>query len=185
MITSAGKLSRTTSQGSPSRSAMRNRPITRPIAEPIAMAATNATVTRSSVAPRLKASAPERVSLTSAIATACGSGSMRAPARCEAIVQAATSRTSETIRAATLFLRPVERAAVKLPRRSYQLGPANLGEHQIEGTGISLLLGNRALPNSFGVALAIDRERLGVAHADPRRQALPLGFAHGENRLGL
>ena len=72
MITRAGRLSSTISQGSPNRSASRDRPMTRPITEPSAMARVNATATRASVAPRLKASAPERASSTMASATACG-----------------------------------------------------------------------------------------------------------------
>src|SRR5262249_51151498 len=104
MITSAGRLSSTISQGSPRRSATPDRPLIRPSSEPSAMAMTKATATRASVVPRLKASAPERASSTIAIATACGSGSMRAPASCEPAYQAAINSASETSRA-TKFLR--------------------------------------------------------------------------------
>src|SRR5207248_547760 len=59
---------------------------------------TNATATRASVAPRLKASAPERASSTMASATAWGSGSRRAPASCEPAYQAAIKSASEMSR---------------------------------------------------------------------------------------
>ena len=93
------------------------------------MASAKATATRASVAPRLKASAPERASLTIMSATACGSGSMRGPASCAPTYQAAISSASETAATPRSLLRPVEGAAVELARRAHQLGAADLGQH--------------------------------------------------------
>ena len=136
MITSAGRLSRTTSQGSASRSAMRRAAHGEPDhgAERHRDARTTA-ATRASVAPRLKASAPERASATIASATACGSGSRRAPGNVragepgrDAAARARASRSSRFIRSA----RAVERAGIERLRPDRQVGAADLGEHAIE-----------------------------------------------------
>src|SRR5262245_6112759 len=183
MITSAGRLSSTISQGSPSRSATRERPMIRPMTEPSAMAMTNATATRASVAPRLKASAPERASSIIAIATACGSGSS-----CDPAYQAARSRTSEKSLAPKNSLpcgRPVEGSGRELARRADQLGAADLREHPIERPRIRLLLGRRPAHDALAVALAVDRKRARVADADARRKPLPFVRRRGQDVLGL
>src|SRR5262245_9664247 len=188
MITSAGRLSSTISQGSPSRSATRERPMIRPMTEPSAMAMTNATATRASVAPRLNASAPERASSTIAVATACGSGNRRAPASCDPAYQAAMSRTSEKSLAPKNSLprgRPVEGSGRKLACRADQLGAADLGEHAIERPRILLLLGRRPAHDALAVALAVDRKRVRVADADARREPLPFVRRRGQDVLGL
>ncbi len=75
--------------------------MTSPISEPSSIAIANDTATRASVTPRLKASAPERASLTIASATDCGSGNSRWPANCEPAYQAAIISASETSLSAT------------------------------------------------------------------------------------
>src|SRR5512132_4441878 len=177
MITKAGRLSNTISHGSPSRSATRERPMTSPITEPSAMAMTNAAATRASVAPRLKASAPERASSTIAIATACGSGSRRAPASCEPAYQAAISTARETSRAPNSFprRRPVESSRREFARRADKLAAADLRQYEIQGARVRLLLGERAAHDACAVALAVDGERAGVADADARCEPLPFG----------
>src|SRR5262249_47515760 len=186
MITSAGRLSSTISQGSPSLSAMRERPMASPIIEPSAMAMTNATATRASVAPRLTASAPERASSTMASATACGSGSRRSPARLEPAYQAAISSASEMSRAPKSLPRgrPVESAGRELARRADQLRAADFREHEVEGARVGLLVGERPAHDAFAVALAIDRERARIGGADAPREALPLPLRGGEQGPG-
>src|ERR1700704_515731 len=187
MITKAGRLSSTISQGSPNRSASRDRPMTRPITEPSAMASVNATATRASVAPRLKASAPERASSTIASATACGSGSRRAPASCEPAYQAAMSRTREMSLAPKLLPcgGAVEGSGRELARRPDQLRTADIGEHEVQGPRIGLLFGDRTAHNAFAIALTVDRERARVGDADPGCEPLPFGLRRGKNGLGL
>src|SRR6476646_1241616 len=187
MITSAGRLSSTISQGSPKRSASRDRPMTRPITDPSAMARVKATATRASVAPRLKASAPERASSTMASATACGSGSSRAPANCEPAYQAAISRMREMSLAPNSLPRggAVECSRRELARRSDQLSAANVGKHPVEGPRIGLLCGDRTPHDAFAVTLAVDRERARVGHADARGKPLPFGLRRRQNLLGL
>src|SRR5262245_50902974 len=188
MITSAGRLSNTISQGSPSRSAIRVIPMIRPLTEASAMVMTNATATRASVAPILKAIAPERASSIIAIATACGSGSRRAPASCDPAYQAARSRTSEKSLAPKNSLprgRPVEGSGRELARRADQLGAADLREHPIERLRIRLLLGRRPAHDALAVALAVDRKRARVADADARRKPLPFVRRRGQDVLGL
>src|SRR5262245_33770650 len=190
MMTSAGRLSSTISQGSPRRSATRERPITRPITEPSAMAITKATATRARVAPRLTASAPERASSTIASATVSGSGSSRAPAIREPAYQAAISSASETSRAAKfvprlLRGRAIERARRQLTRRPDQLGAADLGQHAIERARIRLLLGKRPAHDPLAVAHPIDRKRGRVGDANAPGEPLPFRFGAGEKLLGL
>src|SRR5262245_10775872 len=187
MITSAGRLSSTISQGSPRRSAIRERPITSPITEPSAMAITNATATRASVAPRLIASAPELASSTIASATACGSGSIRAPASCEPTYQAAINAASEMSRAPKSFTRgrAIEGAGRKLARRPDQLGAPDLRQHAIERARIRLLVAERPAHDTFAVARPIDRKRGRIADADARRQPLPFRLGAGQDVLGL
>src|SRR5207302_1078457 len=73
-------------------------------------------IERASVAPRLKASAPERPSSRTASATACGSGSRRAPANCEPAYQTAMSSASETSLAPTFT--PQRPAGRRFQRRA-------------------------------------------------------------------
>src|SRR5215472_6823794 len=185
MITSAGWLRRATSQGSPSRSAARRRPITSPKAVPSAIAITNEAATRASVTPRLKASAPERASAMIANATDCGSGRSRSPARCEPSHQAAISSPSEMSRSTTSIprARPIEAAGIKLPARADQIGPADLGQDTIERARVQLLVGDRAARNGVAIALAIDRQRCRVGNADARRKPCPLVLRAGQNVL--
>ena len=79
----------------------------------------------------------------------------------------------------------VERAGREFARRADELGAADLGQHEIERARVRLLVGDRAAHDAFAVALAIDRERRAVAHADARREPLPLGVRRGEDVLGL
>ena len=67
-------------------------------------------------------------------ATACGSGSSRAPASCEPTYQAAISSASETSLAPQQIhsaAGAVERAGVELARRADELGAADLGQHAV------------------------------------------------------
>ena len=187
MITRAGRLSSTISQGSPNRSASRDRPMTRPITEPSAMARVNATATRASVAPRLNASAPERASSTMASATASGSGSRRAPANCEPAYHAAMSRMREMSRAPKFTpprrggrrFRPRARALVR-PAQSHRSRPA-----RVQSPRIGLFFGDRPTHDALTVALAVDGERARIGDTDPRGEPLPLGLRRSQNGLGL
>src|SRR5438132_1021273 len=172
MITSAGRLSSTTSHGSPSRSARRKRPITRPAAVPTANAIANDSNTRHSVMKRLNGSSQDWVSCTMASATVCGSGNMRGPAMRDPAYQAATSSRSESSLTTTSAPRgqAVERSGVELTRRADQLGAADLSEHAVESARVGLLLGQRAAHDALAVTLTVDRERGGVGDADARRE---------------
>src|SRR5436190_10332805 len=118
-------------------------------------------------------------------ATASGSGRVRGPAMSEQAYQAARNSRSENRRNATSLSRPVEGAAVELARLPDQLGAAELGQHAVERAGVGFLLVDRAAEDAFAVALTVDRERRGVAHADAGGEALPFGFGRREDFLGL
>src|SRR4051812_3260407 len=187
MITNAGRLSSTTSQGSPRRFASRDRPMTRPMTVPSSIAIAKAAATRASVVPRLTTSAPLRASFTMASATVCGSGNRRGPASRAPTNQAAMKSPNETSRATTLFSRhrAIERAGRQFMGRTHQLGAADLGEDSIEAAGVGLFLGQRAPHDTFAVARTIDRERSRVARTDARRQPLPFGVGSHEYFLRL
>src|SRR5712671_6012528 len=174
MMTSAGRLSSTTNQGSPSRSARRERPMANPIAAPSAMAMAKERPTRRSVTPRLTKRSPELASLAMARATACGSGSWRGPAKWAPTYQAAMSSANETSRAATFSIpQTVERAAVEFACRSYEFGASDLGQHAIECARVRFFVGYIAAEDTFRIALAEDRESLRIAVADARGKPLP------------
>src|SRR5947207_1807658 len=187
MITNAGRLSSTTSQGSPSRSARRKRPIRRPMAEPTAIAIVNDNNTRHSVMSRLNGSSQDWVSCTMASATVCGSGNMRGPATRDPAYQAAINSRSESSLTTTSAPRgqAVERSGIELTRRADQLGAADLSEHAVERARIGLLLGQRAPHDALAVALAIDREGGGIGSADARREPPPFRLRGGQDFLGL
>src|SRR5262244_4651002 len=118
-------------------------------------------------------------------ATACGSGKARGPASREATYQAAIMRASERSRSAMSFPRPVERPWIKLARRPGELGAADLGQHAVERARVGLLLVDRSAKDAFAVALAIEGERAGFAHANAGRKLLPFGLGGGEKTLGF
>src|SRR5262249_1795154 len=118
-------------------------------------------------------------------ATACGSGKARGPASREATYQAAIMRASERSRSAMSFPRPIERAWIKLARRPGEFGAANLGQHAVERARVGLLLVDRSAKDAFAVALAIEGERAGLAHANAGRKPLPFGLRGGEKPLGF
>src|SRR5262245_16638628 len=121
-----------------------------------------------------------------ASATAAGSGSMRAPAMWAPAYQAARSNANETNRAATSSNpQPVERAAVEFARRSYEFIPADFGQHAIKRARVRLFVRNRAAEDTFGIALAEDRQRFRIAGADAGGKPAPLGIGSGERFLGF
>src|SRR5579883_656854 len=187
MITSAGRLRRTTSQGSPSRSKVSLRPMAMPKSVPKTIASPKETMTRASVIPRLKKRAPECASRSITATTAPGSGKTRLAASIAATCQIAISRTSERIRRATSVLRHVlvEGASIELSGRSDELGSAELREHQIELARIRFLGRDLSLLGAFEVALTIKRKRLRIGNADERRKLLPIGIGMSQYVLRL
>ena len=77
IVTRAGRLRKKTSQGWPSSSASRTRPIRMPRATPRLMAMTKLAATRSSVIARLKGSSPVAESAAILASTAAGGGIRR------------------------------------------------------------------------------------------------------------
>src|SRR5579883_225033 len=174
MTTRAGRLSRISSQGSPTRSAARIRPIAMPSAVPNAMASANARTTRARVTARLRKSAPERASVTITCATASGPGSICGPAKAEPISQAAKKATSDRRRSiGRSFPRPVERAGRELGRGTDQRGTADARQHSVERSRVGFLVGDRTAGNSGTIALAQNFQRRGLRDAGERRDLPP------------
>ena len=99
MMTSAGTLRNTTSQGSAKESTPRRRPITSPSAVPAIIDSAKAAATRASVTARLKNNAPEPASAPMVANTAIGAGRKRGDAPMEANCQIASRTTSDAMRA--------------------------------------------------------------------------------------
>ena len=96
IVTSAGRFKKNTSQGWPSSSARRTRPIRMPIATPRVMAMTKLAATRRSVMARLKGSSPVTVSAAIFASTAAGDGIRRGlAASSAAICHKASSDSSD------------------------------------------------------------------------------------------
>ena len=124
-----------------------------------------------------------------ASATACGAGSRRELAKCDAANQAASSSASETSRR-TKFNRsvpPCRRCPDQAPapgrrgrRRRHR--PA----HRYSALRIGKFVGNGPARNALAIALAIDRPvRAPRSDADARREPLPFGVRAREDVLGF
>src|SRR6202047_2858187 len=66
-------------------------------------------------------------------------------------------------------------------RSTNELRPADIGEDQIQGTRVRLLLGEWTPEDTFAVALAGDRARICVTQAEIRREPLPFRFGPGQD----
>src|SRR6202048_1093079 len=66
-------------------------------------------------------------------------------------------------------------------RSTNELRPADIGEDQIQGTRVRLLLGEWTPEDTFAVALAVDRDRICVTQAEIRREPLPFRFGPGQD----
>src|SRR3984893_10113599 len=184
MITKAGRLRSTISQGSARRLARRERPMARPIAEPSPIAITKAAATRARVVARLSASAPERASSSSASATACGPGRRRSPAKWESGrpgCDQQAERDQPPAQSCLLRGGAIEGTGRQRARSTNELCPADIGEDQIQGTRVRLLLGERTPEDTFAVALAVDRARTCATRAEFRREPLPFRFGPGQD----
>src|ERR1700732_809904 len=70
-------------------------------------------------------------------------------------------------------------------RSTNELRPADIGEDQIQGTRVRLLLGEWTPEDTFAVALAGDRARICVTQAEIRREPLPFRFGPGQDFVCL
>src|SRR5689334_9419539 len=102
------------------------------MADPSAIASTNASMTRASVAPRCRNSAPDSASFVMVASTAEGGGSFVSPMVSAAIHQTTRNSTKDRSRNTSLSQRAIEGAGLELRRRPDQVASADLGEHAIE-----------------------------------------------------
>src|ERR1700730_18869870 len=188
MITKAGRLRSTISQGSARRLARRERPMARPIAEPSPIAITKAAATRARVVARLSASAPERASSSSASATACGPGRRRSPAKWESGrpgCDQQAERDQPPAQSCLLRGGAIEGTGRERARSTNELRLADIREDHIQRTRGPLLLWERPREDPFAVALAVDRDRICVTQAEIRREPLPFRFGPSQDLFCL
>src|SRR3954471_16115607 len=103
------------------------------MALPTDIASTKARVTRASVAPRCRNSAPLDASAMMTSSTAGGEGSLAPPTNSAASHQIAKNRTNESRRSTSVSGDCViESAGVELGRRPDQIATTHLGENAVE-----------------------------------------------------
>src|SRR5262245_39637954 len=186
MMTSAGRLRSTISQGSPIRSARETRPIRNPIATPTAMASEKASATRASVMPSCQNSSPERASATMVAATVVGGGSMRSPASHDPKTHVPMNSTSDRSRSILQTGRNAEeRSRRQRGRVADEARAALRSQNAEERAGIGLLGVDRAARNALAIAVTVGLEGCGIGGAGEARDALPFGVRGSQNVLGL
>ena len=187
-MTSAGRLSSSTSQGSPSRSSQASRPIAKPIAAPIAIEMTKAATTRASVTDIWNSNAPERASRSSRSNTAAGVGRLCGPAASAPICQHTSRIASESRRQSNPSSRSWACRTCRdraRRRRARELRAADRGERLEQHARVGLLLADRTARHAFGVAPAIERRRVGTRRADALHDLGPERGIARQRFLGL
>src|SRR6185312_10993680 len=185
MTTKAGRFSSTISHGSPRRSTIRTRPMTRPIAVPASIATLKAQATRANVTPSWTNNSPVRAWATTTAITRSGPGSICGPANSEAIHHTARNKISETRRCiGSIAGRTVEGAGHELLGWSDQRLAAQAGENAVKQRGVLLLGRDRPVGDALAVAVAVGLQRGGVCGAGQRRDAVPLGVGGHQDLLG-
>src|SRR6185295_7300979 len=175
MTTSAGRLSSRISQGSPSRSASRTRPIRYPMAAPSDIASVKASVTRANVTPRWKNKSPDLASAIMAASTVGGGGSFASPASSEPIHQLASSAANDSRRGTSASRdRAIECPGIEFGRRSDKFAAADLSQHAVENARVGFLVGDRTTRNTLSIAVAIGAQGCGVGSAGQWCNFLPL-----------
>src|SRR6478609_6641583 len=136
------------------------------MALPSDIASTKARVTRASVAPRCRNSAPLDASAIMTWSTAGGEGSFAPPTNSAAIHQTARNTANESRRNTSVSAgRMVEGAGFEFRRRPHQVAPADPGQHPVEHARIGLLVGDAPARNALAIALAIGLQQGGVVRA--------------------
>src|SRR3954464_9256527 len=175
MTTSAGRLSSRISQGSPSRSASRTRPIRYPIAAPSDIASVKASATRANVTPRWKNKSPDLASAIMAVSTVGGGGSFASPASSEPIHQVASSTANDSRRGTSASRdRAIECPGIEFRRRPDKFAAADVSQHAVENACVGFFVRDRTTRNSLPIAIAIGAQRCGIGSAGQWRNFFPL-----------
>src|ERR1700744_4335104 len=139
------------------------------MAVPSVIASTKDSPTRANVTPRLRNNAPVLASAIIAVSTMGGGGNLAPPTSSDAIHQVATNRMAESRRITSVSRRRViERARIKLRRRTDQRGAADFGQHAIENAGIRLLVGSGTMRNALAVTVAVGVQGRAISGAGQR-----------------
>src|SRR2546423_1291746 len=177
MTTSAGRLSSRISQGPPSRSASRTRPIRYPIAAPSVIASVKASVTRANVTPRWKNKSPDLASAIMVVSTVGGGGSFASPANSEPTHQVARRTANDSRRGTSASRdRVIECPGIEFRRRPDKFAAADPSQHAVENARVGFFVRDRATRNALPIAIAIGAQRGGVGSTGQWRNFLPLGI---------
>src|SRR6478609_11862911 len=156
------------------------------MALPSDIASTKARLTRASVAPRCRNSAPLDASAMTTSSTAGGEGSFAAPTNSAAIHQIASNRANDRRRSTSVSGNCViERAGLELGGRSDQVAAAGLGKHAVEHARVLFFVIDAPARNAVAISLAIGLEKSGITGAGERRDLVPGGIRGHQQLLGL
>src|SRR4051812_28444150 len=156
------------------------------MALPSDIASTKARLTRASVAPRCRNSAPLDASATTTSSTAGGEGSFAAPTKRAAIHQIASNRANDRRRSTSVSGNCViERAGIELGSRADEVAAAGLGQHAVEHARVPFFVIDAPARNAVAIALAISLEQGGIARAGERCDLVPGGIGGHQQLLGL
>src|SRR3954469_5649273 len=156
------------------------------MALPSDIASTKARLTRASVAPRCRNSAPLDASAMTTSSTAGGEGSFAAPTNSAAVYQIASNRANDRRRSTSVSGNCViERAGLEFSGRANEIASAGLGPHAGEHARGLFFVIDAPARNAVAISLAIGLEQGGIARAGERRDLVPGGIRGHQQLLGL
>src|SRR3954454_18681520 len=156
------------------------------MALPSDIASTKARLTRASVAPRCRNSAPLDASAMTTSSTAGGEGSFAAPTNSAAVHQIASNRANDRRRSTSVSGNCViERAWLEFSGRANEVASAGLGQHVVEHARVLFFVVDAPARNAVAIALAIGLQQGGIAGAGERRDLVPGGIRGHQQLLGL
>src|SRR3954453_3266678 len=156
------------------------------MALPSDIASTKARLTRASVAPRCRNSAPLDASAMTTSSTAGGEGSFAAPTNSAAVHQIASNRANDRRRGTSVSRHCViERAGLEFSGRANEVASAGLGQHAVEHARVLFFVIDTPARNAVAISLAIGLEQGGIARAGERCDLVPGGIRGHQQLLGL
>src|SRR3954447_22625790 len=153
------------------------------MALPSDIASTKARLTRASVAPRCRNSAPLDASAMTTSSTAGGEGSFAAPTNSAAVHQIASNRANDRRRSTSVSGNCViERSWLEFSGRANEVASAGLGQHAVEHARVLFFVIDAPARNAVAIALAIGLEQGGIVRAGERCDLVP-GSIRGHQQL--
>src|SRR3954466_2999100 len=147
------------------------------MALPSDIASTKARLTRASVAPRCRNSAPLDASAMTTSSTADGEGSFAAPTNRAAVHQIASKRANDRRRSTSVSGNCViERAGIELGSICHEVASAGLGQHAVEHARVLFFEHNAPARNAVAISHSLGLEQGGIARAQHTLDLVPSGI---------